>query len=163
MLYMIIALVIVAGDQLLKHWVTANIELGAVREFIPNILSLTHIKNTGAAFSILSEHTWILAVISVAASVALGYFALKKTLPKWERFAIAMILGGCVGNAIDRVFLGYVVDMFKVEFVNFAIFNLADVFIDVGAALFVVLYLVRASKEEKAAKAAKQSEGQSGD
>lgn len=160
MLYIIIAAAIVAADQLLKHWVTVNIALGQTRGFIPGILSLTHTKNTGAAFSMLSEHTWILAVISVAASVALAYFALKKSLTKWERFSIALILGGCVGNAIDRVFLGYVVDMFMTEFMNFAIFNLADVFIDVGAALFVILYLVRVSREEKAAK---RPEGKSGD
>lgn len=160
MLYIVAAIAIVIADQLLKHWVTVNIALGQVRGFIPGILSLTHTRNTGAAFSMLSEHTWILAAISVAASAVLFYLTVKKTLPKWERFSVALILGGCVGNAIDRVFLGYVVDMFMVEFVNFAIFNLADVFIDVGAALFVILYLVRASKEEKAAK---RSEDKSGD
>lgn len=159
MLYMIIAVLIVVGDQLLKHWITVNIDPGQVRDFIPNILSLTHTKNTGAAFSMLSEHTWILATISVIASVVLAYFVLKKSTPKWERLALSFILGGCVGNAIDRVFLGYVVDMFMVEFVNFAIFNLADAFINVGAVLFVVLYLVRASKEEKAAKSSEESGG----
>jgi signal peptidase II len=149
MIFIIVAVVTCALDQLLKHWVTANIALGGFRQFIPNVLSLTYIENTGAAFSMFSEHTWILALISVGASIAILWFIFKGKLSFWEKISLSVVLGGAVGNAIDRVFNGFVVDMFKVELFNYAIFNLADAFIDVGAVIFVILYFVRVSKEEK--------------
>lgn len=164
MIFILVAIIVCGLDQLLKYWVTVNIAMGGVKEFIPNVLSLTYIRNTGAAFSMFSEHTWILAAISVAASIVILYIILKKNLPFWENFALAMVLGGAVGNAIDRIVNGYVVDMFKVELFNYAIFNLADAFIDVGAVIFVILYFIRCSKEEKRKKLNEQKpEDTSGD
>lgn len=88
MLYIVAAIAIVIADQLLKHWVTVNIALGQVRGFIPGILSLTHTRNTGAAFSMLSEHTWILAAISVAASAVLFYLTVKRHFPSGSAFPL---------------------------------------------------------------------------
>lgn len=149
MLYLLIAAVCCAADQLFKKWIVANISLGGVREFIPGVMSLTNLRNTGMAFSMLSEHTWILSVISVVVSVGLVVLILRGKFTRWEKVSLGLILGGAVGNLIDRVFLGYVVDMFKTEFVDFAVFNLADAFIDVGAVLFCVLYLVRVLREDR--------------
>ena len=149
MTFIIIAAAVCAADQLLKYWVAANIAVGGYVPLLPGVIGLTHARNTGAAFSLLSEHTWILAAVSIVASLVILYFILAKKLPFWEKFALALVLGGAVGNAIDRAVLGYVVDMFSLEFVNFAIFNLADAFIDVGAALFLVLYIIRTSREDK--------------
>lgn len=150
MTFLIIAAVVCAADQLLKYWVASNLTIGGYAPLLPGVIGLTHARNTGAAFSLLSRHTWILAAVSVIACLVLLYFILRGKLPFWEKAALALVLGGAVGNAIDRIALGYVVDMFALEFVRFAIFNLADAFIDVGAALFVILYIVRTTREEKA-------------
>lgn len=154
MLYLLLAVVCCAADQLLKKWVVAHIALGGTRDFIPGVLGLTHVRNTGMAFSLLSGHTWVLTLISAVVAAALVYFILRGKLSRWEKAMLALILGGAVGNLIDRAFQGYVVDMFRTLFVDFAVFNLADSFIDVGAAVFCVLYIVRTFREERAKKRA---------
>ena len=149
MLYILLAAVLCGLDQLLKYWVSGSIGLGETMELLPGVLGLTHIKNTGMAFSLLSEHTWLLAALSAVVTVLIGVLLLRRGFTRWEKVALALVMGGAAGNAIDRIFLGYVVDMFNLEFVNFAVFNLADVFIDVGAVLFCVLYIVRVSREDR--------------
>ena len=125
--YAILAAVLVALDQLVKYLVLQNIELGAHVPFIPHLLELTYVKNTGAAFSIFSEHTWLLALVSLVMSV---------------------LLAGAVGNLIDRVFRGFVVDMFNVLFMNFAVFNVADICVVVGGIAAALYYLFLADKLE---------------
>lgn len=154
LLYFLIAAACCVADQLLKKWVVAHIALGGARSFIPGVLRLTHVRNTGMAFSLLSRHTWILAVVSALVAAALVWCLLKGKFTPWEKVMLALILGGDLGNLIDRAFLGYVVDMFETEFVNFAVFNLADTFIDVGAVIFCVLYIVRTFREDRAKKRA---------
>ncbi|MGX8698802.1 MAG: signal peptidase II [bacterium] len=148
--YLLLAALVCLLDQALKRWIVAHVSLGGYRGLLPGLVSLTYVRNSGAAFSLFSEHTWLLALISAGASLLLLYVLLFRRLPAWERVCLAMVLGGAVGNLIDRVANGYVVDMFRFEFVNFAIFNLADAFIDVGALLFAVLYSVRTLREEEA-------------
>ncbi len=168
MLYIILAAVLCGADQVLKWWVKGHIAFQGSAKLIPGVVGLTHVRNTGMAFSMLSGHTWLLALISVAVSVAVLWFLLRGKLPKWEKLSLSLVLGGALGNAVDRVFQGYVVDMFEFQFVNFAVFNLADVFIDVGAVVFCVLYIVRTVREEKASKdalaskASKAEEGHDG-
>ncbi len=152
MLYILLAAVCCAADQILKKWVVGHIAPGGYIGFIPGVLGLTHVRNTGMAFSLLSEHTWLLALISGVVAVVLAVLLLRPGFTRWEKAALALILGGDLGNLIDRAFLGYVVDMFSTEFVDFAVFNLADAFIDVGAVLFCALYLVRTVREERAKK-----------
>lgn len=152
MLYFLIAAVCCAADQLLKKWVVAHIALGGARPFLPGVLRLTHVRNTGMAFSLLSEHTWVLAVVSALVAAALAWCVVRGKFTPWEKAMLALILGGDLGNLIDRAFLGYVVDMFETEFVSFAVFNLADAFIDVGAAVFCVLYIVRTVREDRSKK-----------
>ncbi|MGM9522441.1 MAG: signal peptidase II [Oscillospiraceae bacterium] len=149
MVYIIAAAVLCGFDQLLKSWITTHISLGESMSFLPGVLGLTNVRNTGMAFSLLSGHTWLLAAVSVAAIAVIGVLLVKKDFTVWEKSALTLIMGGAAGNAIDRIFLGYVVDMFSVEFVDFAVFNLADAFINVGAVLFVVLYIVRMTKEDR--------------
>jgi signal peptidase II len=159
-LYFAIAVVVCVLDQLFKLWIKSNIPVGGHMDFLPNIMDLTHVHNSGAAFSFLSEHTWILSVISIAAIVVIAVLILNKGTTKWEKIALALVLGGAVGNAIDRIFSGYVVDMFETLFVNFAIFNVADIFIDVGTILFAILYLVRTCKQEKKAKSGTETDAE---
>lgn len=153
MLFLLLAAVCCAADQLLKRWIVDNIVLGGTRELIPGVVGLTHVRNTGMAFSLFSEHTWVLALISAVAAAALVWLILRGRFTRWEKVMLALILGGAVGNLLDRAFLGYVVDMFQTLFVEFAVFNLADALIDVGAAVFCVLYIVRTVREDREKKA----------
>lgn len=152
MIYLLIAAAVCAADQLLKLWIASTIPLGGTLDVLPGFMCLTHVRNTGMAFSMLSEHTWLLTLTSAVVSCVLAALLVRGKFPRWEKIALALVLGGAVGNLIDRVRLGYVVDMFRTLFVDFAVFNLADAFIDVGAALFCVLYIIRTVREERAKK-----------
>ena len=154
MLYLLLAAVLCGADQLFKHWVSGTIPLGGTMDLIPGVLGLTHVRNTGMAFSMLSKHTWLLALVSAVVAAGLVWLLLRGKFTRWEKVCLALILGGAVGNLIDRALLGYVVDMFQTLFVRFAVFNLADSFIDVGAVVFCVLYLARTVREDREKKAA---------
>lgn len=142
MLYGILAafaVLIVALDQWTKYLTVQNIPLGEIVPFWDGVFHFTHIRNTGMAFSMLEGGRWFFLVMTLAA-FALMAVALKK---KWVNHpvglvALFMIAGGAVGNLIDRVWLGYVVDMIEVEFMRFAVFNVADCAVCVGAALLVI-------------------------
>ena len=151
MLYYLLAAALVVLDQLVKFLVRANIPLGEGVPFIPHILQLTYYQNTGAAFSIFEEHTWILTLISAAASVLLIVLLAKRTFNHpFAMVSLALVLAGAVGNFIDRLFLGYVTDMFQTLFMNFPIFNVADICIVCGGIAFCVYFLLFCKEEEKA-------------
>ena len=149
MIYGLIAAALVAVDQLVKYMVMTNIPLGGHVPFIPYLVELTYITNTGAAFSIFSEHTWALALVSLVMSLALA-------LALWKNFfrhplgklTITLLLAGAVGNLIDRAFRGFVVDMFNVLFMRFAVFNVADICVVVGGIAAGVYYLFLMDKLE---------------
>lgn len=146
------AVLIVAVDQLVKYWIRETIPLFETKSFLPGLVELTYVQNTGAAFSMLSTHTWLLALISAVVGGVLVVFILKGTFPsRTGQVALALVLGGAVGNLIDRVMLGYVVDMFSLQFVDFAIFNVADIGVTVGGVLLCisVLFLWDKKKEER--------------
>ena len=142
MLYAILTLVLVGLDQLVKYLVVQNIPLGEHVPFLPHILDLTYVKNTGAAFSIFSEHTWMLTLVSLVLSVVLAAAVWKPFFRHpFGRTALTLLLAGAVGNLIDRAFQGYVVDMFHVLFMEFAVFNVADICVVVGGFAAVIYYL----------------------
>lgn len=150
MLYALLAAALVAVDQLVKFLVRANIPLGGEVPFIPHVLQLTYWQNTGAAFSLFDRHTWLLTIVSAVVSL----FIVLALAKKWVahplgRTLLAVILAGAVGNLIDRLFLGYVTDMFQTIFMNFAIFNVADICVVVGGVAFCVYYVFFAEKLEK--------------
>lgn len=148
MIYFLLALVIVVLDQWLKFWVLENIPLYESIPCLPGLLELTYIQNTGAAFSMMSESTGLLACISVGMSVFLGYLLYSNYFPHvFGKISLAMVLGGAVGNLIDRVFRGFVVDMFDLLFVRFAIFNIADIFVVVGGIMAAGYYVFCMDKE----------------
>ena len=153
MLYALLVLILVALDQVVKYQVVANIPLGEHVPFLPYIMDLTYVQNTGAAFSIFSEHTWILTMISLVVSVILAV-ALWKGFFRHPlgRLSLTLLLAGAVGNLIDRVRLQYVVDMFHVLFMNFAVFNVADVFVVVGGIAAALYYMFLADKLEHGVK-----------
>ena len=145
MLYFVLAAVLVAVDQLVKYLISANIPLGGSVPFLPYIMDLTYVQNTGCAFSLLEEHTWLLTVVSAVMSVVLG-IAIAKNYFKHPlgKVTLSLLLAGAVGNLIDRAVYGYVIDMFRTLFMEFAVFNVADICVVVGgiaaAAYYMFLY-----------------------
>ena len=131
---------IVAADQFSKLWIVTNVPLGAQGPAWEGIFHLTYTQNTGAAFSFLEGMTWLFIVIFVLFTAAVIWEFTKKTMgfSKFEHWCIAIIFAGGLGNIIDRIRLGYVVDMIAVEFINFPVFNVADCFITCGCIALMV-------------------------
>ena len=135
---------IVAADQFTKYLTVANIALGERLEWMPGFLGLTYVQNTGAAFSSFEGMQWLFALIFAVFTVAVVWEYRHNSLgfSRFEWWCIAAIYAGGLGNMIDRVRLGYVVDMIRTEFMNFPVFNVADCFITCGCiALMVSLIL----------------------
>lgn len=152
--YLLFAAGIVAADQITKALTVAHIALGGEVAFLPGLLRFTYLRNTGAAFSSFEGQQWLFALLFAVFTgvMLLEYF--KKPLPftRLERWCIAAIYGGGLGNMIDRVRFGYVVDMIETEFMDFPVFNVADCFITCGCILLIVhLFLFNRDfwKEEK--------------
>lgn len=131
---------IVAADQITKYLTVAGIALFEEVELIPGFLSLTYVQNTGAAFSAFEGMQWLFALVFVVLTAAILYEYFKHPLPftKLERWCIAAVYGGGLGNMIDRIRMGYVVDMIKTKFIDFPVFNVADCFITCGCILLMV-------------------------
>ena len=137
--YSLFAVLIVAADQFTKYLTVANIPLGQNVPFIPGLLQLTFVKNTGAAFSSFEGQQWLFALVFVVFTGLLIYEYFKKSMgfTPFERWCIAAIYGGGLGNMVDRVRLGYVVDMIETTFMEFPVFNVADCFITCGCVLLM--------------------------
>lgn len=144
MLYFILAAALAALDQLVKFLVRANIPLNGSAPFLPHIMDLTYVQNTGAAFSLFSGHTWVLGVISLVVSIILAAALWKPVFHHpFGRISLAVVLAGAVGNLIDRFAFGFVTDMFRTLFIRFAVFNVADICVVVGGialCVYVILF-----------------------
>lgn len=146
--YSLLALFIAAADQLTKFFVVKNIPLHTTISVLPGVVSLTYVQNDGAAFSSFRGMQWMFLLIFLIFTAAIFYEYFKKPMPfsKWERILIAAVYGGGLGNLIDRVRLGYVVDMIQTDFMNFPVFNVADCFISCGC-IALMLHLVLCNKQ----------------
>lgn len=156
MLFAIAVIVLLILDQALKYWVTLAIPLNeGVKGFIPGVLELRNIHNTGAAFSILSSASrWLFVVLAVAVTVVIIIAVRKQWVRgKFGRWMAILMLAGVLGNCLDRLLSGYVVDMFQFVFwPSFPVFNIADICLVVGAIGFCLhLFLYREPKEQEAA------------
>ena len=152
-MYYLIVVFLVVIDQLVKWWVRAAIPLGQSIPFIPYLMDLTYVQNTGAAFSVFSQHTWLLTLISLAGSALLAFLLWKNYFPGWMgKLSLSLVLAGAVGNLIDRALAGYVTDMFQTTFINCAVFNVADIGVCCGGALLVVYVLFFWDKDKEAGK-----------
>jgi len=138
--YSLFVAFIVAADQFTKYLTVANIALQEDVPFLPGLLQLTYVRNTGAAFSSFEGQQWLFAVIFVIFTGLIFYEYFKKPMgfTTFERWCIAAIYGGGIGNMIDRVRLGYVVDMIETTFMEFPVFNVADCFITCGCILLMI-------------------------
>lgn len=138
--YGIIALLVLL-DQIVKYLTVRHLTGGSL-PLMEGVLHLTYVENRGAAFGILSDHRWVYMTVSGVATVALSYILYRFALhDKLFCISLLMIIGGGLGNMVDRIFRGFVVDMIDVRLIHFAVFNVADSFICVGAALMAV-YLI---------------------
>ena len=131
---------IVAADQFTKFLTVANIALYEDVPFIPGLLQLTYIQNTGAAFSSFEGQQWLFALIFVIFTglILWEYFKNTMKFTRLEWWSIAAIYGGGLGNMVDRIRLGYVVDMIETTFIEFPVFNVADCLITCGTIVLMV-------------------------
>ena len=136
-------LILILLDQAVKGYVVKEIPLGGMRRFIPKVVSLTYLKNSGAAFSMLENQQWfftIITLIAMGAAFVYLYRHIKGSI--WLLLGLTLIISGGIGNFIDRLRQGFVVDMFHLDFMNFAIFNVADIYLTIGVGLLLI-YLLR--------------------
>ena len=136
-LYLLFSAAIVAADQFTKYLTVANIPLHADVPFLPGVAQLTYVQNTGAAFSSFEGQQWLFALVFLVFTVLVFWEYRKQAMPftRLERWCIFAIYGGGLGNMIDRIRLGYVVDMIETTFMDFPVFNVADCFITCGCIL----------------------------
>ncbi|MDL2225358.1 signal peptidase II [Eubacteriales bacterium OttesenSCG-928-M02] len=153
MLEGIVIAIAIGLDRITKIWCKAYLvhQPGMQMNVIPGVVEFKYMENTGAAFSVFSGKTWLLAAFSIIIIAALVFFLIKYGggEPLLVRLCVAAIIGGAVGNLIDRLFYGYVIDFINPTFINFAIFNVADMFVTCGAILLVFLLLFFKPREKK--------------
>lgn len=164
LIWILTSLGVVGLDQLTK-WLTTEY-LKPVGDFplIEGWLHLTYVENTGAAFGMMKDSRWIFLIVSaIGIAAMLAYMILKrKSLGMVPGLALAMIIGGGIGNQIDRLAVGYVTDMIYVKIIDFAVFNVADSFVCVGAALLIV-YVLFFDPEVKAERENRKKKPQNGE
>lgn len=143
LLLSLFALLIAAADQVTKYLTVAGIPQYGHVDVLPGVVGLTYVQNTGAAWSMLEGMRWFFVILFLALTAAILWEYFKSPMPfsKFDRWCIAAIYGGGLGNVIDRARLGYVVDMIRTEFIEFPVFNVADCFITCGCVVLIVRML----------------------
>ncbi|MCD5028429.1 signal peptidase II [Enterococcus asini] len=148
--YLIVAALLVVCDQLVKYWVVSNLSLGEAMNVIPNVFSLTYYQNSGAAWSILQGQMWFFAIVTfVAVPLCIWLLWKNRRGSKFYSLALGLVIAGALGNFIDRMRLGYVVDMFQTDFMNFPIFNVADMCLTIGVVMVFIYALFEERFERK--------------
>ena len=147
--YILAIFLCIAADQGVKYYVVSNLALYEHAPLLPGLIELYHIQNTGGGFSILEGHTWVLTALTAVLMAGIAVLLVKKffshPLGMWS---LTVILGGGLGNLIDRVRLGYVVDMFNFQFISYPVFNVADILVVCGVIGFAVYYLFLYGRKE---------------
>lgn len=142
---------IVGLDQLTKYLTVRGIPMGEQVPLIPGVIHLTYVRNTGAAFSLFSGMRWLFLLLVVVFFAATALLIRRGVVTRTaELWSLAAIGGGALGNAIDRLLYGSVIDMIEPEFIDFAVFNVADSFITCGAVVLVI-FLLFFDRKKKAA------------
>ena len=158
--YIFFVAVIAAGigiDQLTKWLAATYLVRGGTTPLWQGVLHLTYVENTGAAFGMLKNAPWVFNSVSVIAILAMSlYLFLGHAEGKLYQVSIAMIISGGIGNMIDRISLGYVVDFIDFRLINFAVFNGADSFVCVGAGLMILALVLEIIEESRNMKKAKE-------
>ena len=149
MIYFIVSVLIVIVDFIVKKCSLEHLTKVDTSPLWKDVFHLTYVENKGAAFGMMQNQRWFFIVLTVIVLIGVIVFAfkLKKKHPALL-LALAFLSGGAVGNLIDRIFYGFVVDLFDFRLINFPVFNVADIFVVVGAMLIAVYYIFF-DKEEK--------------
>ena len=144
MLEAIIVFAAVLLDRLTKLWAAGPLKVAGRLDFIPGVMEFNYVENKGAAFSMFWGKTWLFILLTVLiVAFLIGYLIkYRATEGLWARIAIASIIGGAIGNLIDRILYGYVIDFLRPTFIRFAVFNVADIFVTCGAILFIFILLI---------------------
>lgn len=149
-LYYLTALIVIGLDQLTKYMTVQSIPYREVVEWIPGFISFTHHRNTGAAWSILEGQMMFFYIVTlIVVGVIIYYLHVYGRKDRLFGLALSLILGGAIGNFIDRLLFQYVVDMVRLEFINFPIFNVADMALTVGVGLMIVYLILDEIKNYK--------------
>ncbi len=135
-----IVIISVVLDQITKYIAVTDLKPIDVSPFIEGLIGFRYAENTGAAFGMMKGFRWGFIIISTVAILAIAVYLVKcrKSIPTLLGIALAMIIGGGIGNQIDRIINGFVVDFIEFQFIDFAIFNVADCFVTVGAFLALI-------------------------
>lgn len=150
MWYLLAIAACIAADQAVKLYVVSHLALYESAPLLPGVVELLYIQNTGGGFSILAGHTWLLTILTAALMAGVAALMVKRVFPHpLAMWSMAAILGGGLGNLIDRVRLGYVVDMFNFQFMDYPVFNVADILVVCGTVCFAAYYLFLYDKPSK--------------
>lgn len=146
----LLAVLIIVADRATKQWIMAGCSVGELFGGIPLVADFVYVKNTGAAFSVLSDNTVLLSVISVVFLIALViYKIVKKPEGFLHNLALVLFFSGALGNAVDRIAYKFVVDFIDIKWFDFPVFNIADIAIVLGAVSAILFVLFFDKSEEK--------------
>lgn len=149
-IFSLLALALLALDQWVKHWITVNLPLGEGMDFLPGLVELRTVHNYGAAWSSFSGSRWLLVIVTCCIVLAVLAVLIRRIVRHPVGVAACLlIVSGGLGNIIDRVRLGYVVDMFNFLFMDYPVFNVADICVVCGCVLGVIYYLFLYEKYDK--------------
>lgn len=144
-----VAIISILLDQYIKYLTVTNLQIGESASGIPMIVDFFYLQNTGAGWGVLSGRLNLLVIISLIAVVYIIYLIIKnKDHYIITRIAYGLVLGGALGNFIDRLRLGYVIDMFRLTFIDFPIFNVADISLTIGVVLLIIVILFYKNSED---------------
>ncbi len=143
MIYLCITILLILADQVTKLCTINFLKPIGTIEFIKNIISFTYVENRGAAFGILQNNRWFFIAFTIVMIAAIVIYTIKiKPKSALYMWSASLIVAGGIGNLIDRIFRGYVVDMIEVTFVNYPVFNFADICVVIGAGLLCIFVLL---------------------
>ena len=157
LLNILIPLIGIVVDQIVKYWASTDLQAIGTIPLWEGVFHLTYCENTGAAFSMFTGQRWMLLAVTVVLLTGLLWAHHNNWLQNaFGRMSLRLIISGAIGNMIDRILLGYVVDLFDFRLINFPIFNVADILLCVGVGMMVIYILFMEPKIEKAKKEAAQ-------
>ena len=157
-IYALLIVLAIVLDQITKYLAVTNLRPILTFPIIEDVFHLTYVENTGAAMGLFSDSRWVFMLITPIALIGMLVFLVysqcisKEKPSKLLNIALSLMIGGGIGNMIDRLALGYVIDFIDVRLINFYVFNVADTFVCIGAALFVLYIILDAVNEAKAKK-----------
>ena len=136
--YLIVISILCFLDQYSKVYISLNINKLINKDLL--IFTIEYIRNYGAAFNILSGSRLFLSLISIISTIILMYLIFIREDRRINKYGLSFIVAGSIGNGVDRIFYGYVIDFIKIKFVDFPVFNIADIAINIGILVMIINY-----------------------